>query len=127
MEHKQNTFDSPFRKNDEKEKDKKKTRKAIAKLFTLYQNVIKAVYSLPTGLLKKVQSMIFQITVSLSAISFLRFFISMYQFEKNTNISQNKLEMSYLWVITCVPIRLRVFVYLFLLCQIRVLEWIYTP
>lgn len=122
MEHKQNTFDSPFRKNDEKEKDKKKTRKAIAKLFTLYQNVIKAVYSLPTGLLKKVQSMIFQITVSLSAISFLRFFISMYQFEKNTNISQNKLEMSYLWVITCVPIRLRVFVYLFLLCQIRVLE-----
>lgn len=122
MEHKQNTFDSPFRKNDEKEKDKKKTRKAIAKLFTLYQNVIKAVYSLPTGLLKKVQSMIFQITVSLSAISFLRFFISMYQFEKNTNINQNKLEMSYLWVITCVPIRLRVFVYLFLLCQIRVLE-----
>ena len=122
MEHKQNTFDSPFRKNDEKEKDKKKTRKAIAKLFTLYQNVIKAVYSLPTGLLKKVQSMIFQITVSLSAISFLRFFISMYQFEKNTNINQNKLEMSYLWVITCVPIRLRAFVYLFLLCQIRVLE-----
>ena len=122
MEHKQNTFDSPFRKNDEKEKDKKKTRKAIAKLFTLYQNVIKTVYSLPTGLLKKVQSMIFQITVSLSAISFLRFFISMYQFEKNTNINQNKLEMSYLWVITCVPIRLRVFVYLFLLCQIRVLE-----
>lgn len=122
MEHKQNTFDSPFRKNDEKEKDKKKTRKAIAKLFTLYQNVIKTVYSLPTGLLKKVQSMIFQITVSLSAISFLRFFISMYQFEKNTNINQNKLEMSYLWVITCVPIRLLVFVYLFLLCQIRVLE-----
>ena len=60
MEYTQKTFDSPSRKSDEKEKEKKKTRKAIAKLFTLYPNAIKAVYSLQTRLLKNGQGKFFK-------------------------------------------------------------------